>query len=149
MRAVVQRVVRGSVLVEGKNVGQIGHGMVVLLGVGREDGPDDARYLAGKIANLRIYEDEQGKMNLSLLDTGGAALVVSQFTLYGDCRQGRRPGFSGAAPAGAGRELYEVFVAEMRELGVEVATGVFQSHMQVEIINDGPVTMMLDSKKLF
>lgn len=149
MRAVVQRVVRGSVSVDGKMVGQIGPGMVVLLGVGREDGPGDARYLAGKIAGLRIYEDEQGKLNRSLLDTGGAALVVSQFTLYGDCRHGRRPGFSDAAPAEAGKELYEVFVAGMRELGVEVATGVFQSHMQVEIINDGPVTMLLDSKKLF
>lgn len=149
MRAVVQRAARGSVVVEGKAVGKIGPGVVVLLGVGREDGPEDARYLAGKIANLRVFEDDQGKLNRSMLDTGGAALVVSQFTLYGDCRQGRRPGFSDAAPAQAGRELYEVFVGELKSLGVEVATGVFQAHMQVEIINDGPVTLLLDSKKTF
>ncbi len=149
MRAVVQRVSRGSVTVEDKIVGEIGPGMAVLLGVGREDTPEDARYLAGKIANLRIYQDEHGKLNLSLLDTGGAALIVSQFTLYGDCRQGRRPGFSDAAPAETGKEMYEIFVAGMRNMGVEVATGVFQAHMQVEIINDGPVTMLLDSKKLF
>ncbi|WP_104372565.1 D-aminoacyl-tRNA deacylase [Desulfocucumis palustris] len=149
MRAVVQRAARGSVVVEGKTVGKIGAGVVVLLGVGREDGPEDARYLAGKIANLRIFEDEQGKLNRSLLDTGGAALVVSQFTLYGDCRQGRRPGFSDAAPAELGGELYEMFVGEIKSLGLEVATGVFQAHMQVEIINDGPVTLLLDSKKTF
>lgn len=145
----MQRVSRGSVAVDGKIAGEIGSGMVVLLGVGREDTPEDARYLAGKIANLRIYEDGQGKLNLSLLDTAGSALIISQFTLYGDCRQGRRPGFSEAAPAEAGKELYEIFAAAVRELGVEVATGVFQAHMQVEIINDGPVTMLLDSKKLF
>jgi D-tyrosyl-tRNA(Tyr) deacylase len=137
------------VAVGGKIVGAIGPGMVVLLGVGRGDTREDSRYLAGKIANLRIYEDEQGKLNKSLLDVGGAALIVSQFTLFGDCRQGRRPGFSDAAPADTGRELYEIFVAGMRDLGVEIATGVFQAHMQVEIINDGPVTMLLDSKKLF
>ncbi len=149
MRAVVQRAARGSVAVEGETVGKIGPGVVVLLGVGREDGPEDAHYLASKIANLRIFEDDQGKLNRSLLDIGGAALVVSQFTLYGDCRQDRRPGFTDAAPAKAGRELYEVFVDEMKGLGVEVATGVFQAHMQVEIINDGPVTLLLDSKKTF
>jgi D-tyrosyl-tRNA(Tyr) deacylase len=137
------------VAVGGKIVGAIGPGMVVLLGVGRGDTREDSRYLAGKIANLRIYEDEQGKLNQSLLDVGGSALIVSQFTLLGDCRQGRRPGFSGAAPADTGKELYEIFVAGMRDLGVETATGVFQANMQVEIINDGPVTMLLDSKKLF
>jgi len=149
LRAVVQRVVRGSVSVEGNTVGETGPGYVILLGVGRDDGPGDAAYLSGKIANLRVFEDEEGKLNRSLLDVGGSALVVSQFTLYGDCRQGRRPGFSGAAPAEAGRDLYQVFVECMREMGVEVATGVFQAHMQVEIINDGPVTLLLDSKKQF
>lgn len=149
MRAVVQRVSRGSVSVEGNTVGETGQGFVILLGVGRDDGPEDAAYLSGKIAGLRVFEDGEGKLNHSLLDVGGSALVVSQFTLYGDCRQGRRPGFSGAAPAEAGRDLYQVFVAGLQDLGVKVATGVFQAHMQVEIINDGPVTLLLDSKKQF
>jgi len=149
MRAVVQRVARGAVTVDGNTVAEIGPGIVVLLGVGREDGPEDASYLCGKIVNLRIFEDDQGKLNRSLLDVGGSALVVSQFTLYGDCRQGRRPGFSEAAPAERGKYLYEFFVAGLSELGVNVATGVFQAHMQVEIINDGPVTLLLDSKKQF
>lgn len=149
MRAVVQRVARGSVSVEGNIVGETGPGFVILLGVGRDDGPDDAAYLSGKIANLRVFEDREGKLNCSLLDVGGSVLVVSQFTLYGDCRQGRRPGFSRAAPAEAGRDLYGVFVAGMKDLGVKVATGVFQAHMRVEIINDGPVTLLLDSKKEF
>lgn len=149
MRVVVQRVVRGSVAVEGNAVGEIGHGLVILLGVGRDDGPEDVSYLCGKIVNLRIFEDREGKLNRSLLDVGGSALVVSQFTLYGDCRQGRRPGFSEAAPADLGRDLYQSFVAGMEGLGVNVVTGVFQAHMQVEIINDGPVTLLLDSKKNF
>ncbi|MFZ5646257.1 MAG: D-aminoacyl-tRNA deacylase [Bacillota bacterium] len=149
MRAVVQRVSSGAVRVGGETVGQIGRGLVILLGVGRDDGPGDVSYLCGKIANLRIFEDDEGKLNRSLLDVGGSALVVSQFTLYGDCRQGRRPGFSDAAPAQQGKELYETFVSAMGALGVQVATGVFQAHMVVEIFNDGPVTLLLDSKKQF
>ncbi len=149
MRAVVQRVARGSVDVNGETVAGIGPGMVVLLGVGRGDGPDDASYLAGRIANLRIFEDLEGKLNRSLLDVKGGALVVSQFTLYGDCRHGRRPGFSEAAPADRGRELYELFVSELAGFGVSVATGAFRSRMLVEIVNDGPITMLLDSKKQF
>ncbi|MFZ5645683.1 MAG: D-aminoacyl-tRNA deacylase [Bacillota bacterium] len=149
MRAVVQRVSRGSVKVDDKTVGEIGRGFVILLGVGRDDGPGDAAYLAGKIPNLRVFEDEEGKLNRSLTDVGGSALVVSQFTLYGDCRQGRRPGFSDAAPPEMGRELYELFVSRLKETGIGVETGVFQAHMHVEIINDGPVTLMLDSKKQF
>ncbi|MDD2444256.1 MAG: D-aminoacyl-tRNA deacylase [Desulfotomaculaceae bacterium] len=149
MRAVVQRVTRGSVTVEDRLVGATGPGLVVLLGVGNGDTRDDAVYLAGKIAGLRIFEDEQGKMNLSLLDAGGSLLVVSQFTLYGDCRKGRRPGFSGAAPPEEARGLYNVFVREMVKLGLNVATGCFREHMTVEIINDGPVTLLLDSKKNF
>ncbi|MFZ5633874.1 MAG: D-aminoacyl-tRNA deacylase [Bacillota bacterium] len=149
MRAVVQRAARGSVSAEGKTVGQIDCGLVILLGVGRDDGPEDAAYLCSKIANLRIFEDSEGKLNRSLLDVGGSALVVSQFTLYGDCRHGRRPGFSDAAAAERGRELYELFVSGMKDLGINVVTGVFQAHMMVEIINDGPVTLLLDSKKQF
>lgn len=149
MRAVVQRVSRGSVTVDGRVAGEIGRGLVILLGVGQGDMPGDSAYLASKIANLRIFEDGQGKLNLSLLDTGGAALAVSQFTLYGDCRQGRRPGFSQAAPALQGRQLYQNFIEELEKLGVKVQQGVFQAHMQVEIINDGPVTMLLDSNKDF
>lgn len=149
MRAVVQRVARGSVRVDGNLVGEIGPGLVVLLGVGRGDTVNDAGYLADKVANLRIFEDEQGKMNLSVLDTGGAVLAVSQFTLYGDCRKGRRPGFSEASPPEEARELYEIFVKELEKLGLKVATGVFREHMTVEIINDGPVTLLLDSKKNF
>lgn len=128
MRAVVQRVSRGSVSVEGNTVGETGPGFVILLGVGRDDGPEDAAYLSGKIAGLRVFEDGEGKLNRSLLDVGGCALVVSQFTLYGDCRQGRRPGFSGAAPAEAGRDLYQMFVAGLQDLGVKVATGIPGPH---------------------
>ncbi|MGB9825653.1 MAG: D-aminoacyl-tRNA deacylase [Desulfofundulus sp.] len=149
MRAVVQRVTRGSVTVGGERVSVTGPGLVVLLGVGREDGVEDARYLAQKVAGLRIFEDEQGKMNRSVLDTGGEMLVVSQFTLYGDCRQGRRPGFDRAARPEQARELYQLFVHLLREQGLKVATGVFGAHMQVEIINDGPVTLLLDSQKEF
>jgi len=149
LRAVVQRAARGSVVVEGNTVGEIGQGLVILLGVARDDGPEDVSYLCGKIVNLRIFEDQEGKLNRSLLDVEGSALVVSQFTLYGDCRQGRRPGFSEAAPADLGRFLYQTFVAAMEGFGVNVATGVFQAHMQVEIVNDGPVTLLLDSKKQF
>jgi D-tyrosyl-tRNA(Tyr) deacylase len=122
---------------------------VVLLGVGRDDGVDDARYLAQKVARLRIFEDSQGKMNRSVLEAGGEMLVVSQFTLYGDCRQGRRPGFDRAARPEQARELYEFFVSLLRNEGLVVFTGVFGASMQVEIINDGPVTLLLDSKKEF
>ncbi|MCR4442053.1 MAG: D-aminoacyl-tRNA deacylase [Peptococcaceae bacterium] len=149
MRAVVQRVRKGSVLIEDKTISEIGRGLVVLLGVGRGDREDDAVYLAEKIVNLRIFEDETGKMNLSVADTGGEILAVSQFTLYGDCRQGRRPGFTGAAPPETANTLYRLFVNELEKRGVKVGTGVFQESMLVRIENDGPVTMLLDSRKLF
>ncbi|OAT85027.1 D-aminoacyl-tRNA deacylase [Desulfotomaculum copahuensis] len=149
MRAVVQRVIRGSVTVEGRVAGAIGPGLVILLGVGQDDGPGDARYLAEKIAHLRIFEDGQGKLNRSVLEAGGEVLAVSQFTLYADCRSGRRPGFSAAAPPARARSLYDAFVRFLRETGLPVATGVFQARMQVEIVNDGPVTLLLDSQKQF
>ncbi|MCL6639504.1 MAG: D-tyrosyl-tRNA(Tyr) deacylase [Firmicutes bacterium] len=149
MRAVVQRVARGSVTVGGSVVGETGRGLVVLLGVGRGDTVDDVRYLADKVANLRVFEDKQGKMNLSLRDIGGGVLAVSQFTLYADCRKGRRPGFSGAAPPAEANALYQMFVEELEKAGVPVATGQFREHMLVEIINDGPVTLLLDSKREF
>ncbi len=149
MRAVVQRVVRGSVAVEGSKVCEIGPGLVVLLAVGRGDTAEDAGYLADKIANLRIFEDTQGKMNLSVLDTGGSLLVVSQFTLYGDCRKGRRPSFTEAALPEDALSLYNKFVQKLEALGPKVATGHFREQMLVEILNDGPVTMLLDSKKGF
>lgn len=149
MRAVLQRVTRASVNVDGRTTGEIGAGLVVLLGVGREDTQDSAIYLAEKTANLRIFPDAEGKMNRSVLDAGGAALVVSQFTLYGDARGQRRPGFTRAAPPDEANRLYEEFVRALRALGVRVETGVFQTHMQVELTNDGPVTILLDSEKLF
>jgi len=149
VRAVVQRVTAGAVGAPGRERHSIGAGLVVLLGVGQADSEDDARYLVDKILNLRIFEDQDGKMNLSLLDTGGQLLVVSQFTLYGDCRKGRRPGFSDAAPPEIAQKLYAFFVREAAAREVDVTTGYFQEHMVVEIINDGPVTLMLDSKKNF
>ncbi len=149
MRAVVQRVRRARVLAEGRVTGEIGSGMLVLLGVGRGDTAASAAYLAEKIAHLRIFDDDQGKMNRSLLDTGGAALVVSQFTLYGDARGQRRPSFIAAAPPEEGKQLYEEFLRQLRALGLRVETGVFQARMEVELINDGPVTLLLDSEKLF
>lgn len=130
-------------------VGEIGTGLMVLLGVGTDDGKVDVAYLAGKIAHLRIFEDSQGKMNLSVLDVGGSMLVVSQFTLLGDCRQGRRPGFSASARPDLAEYLYLQFVTRLKDLGIPVATGSFGAHMVVEISNDGPVTMLLDSKKTF
>jgi len=130
-------------------VGATGPGMVILLGVGEGDTGQDVEYLAEKIANLRIFEDDRGKMNLSLLDIEGEALIVSQFTLYGDCRKGRRPNFSGAAPPAKGEEYYNRFVKALRNRGVKVATGIFRAYMTVEIINDGPVTLLLDSSKQF
>jgi D-tyrosyl-tRNA(Tyr) deacylase len=147
VRAVVQRVTRASVTVDGRVAGEIGAGLLILLGVSRTDNPESAAYLAEKIANLRIFSDEAGKMNLSLIDIGGSALVVSQFTLYGDTRGGRRPSFLQAAPPEEANRLYEEFVRSMRALGVAVETGVFQAQMQVELVNDGPVTILLDSEK--
>ena len=147
MRAVIQRVTRASVRVNARVAGEIGSGLLVLLGVGRTDNSESAVYLAEKIANLRIFSDAAGKMNLSLLDMGGSALVVSQFTLYGDTRGGRRPSFIQAALPEQASRLYEEFVLSMRALGIKVETGVFQAHMQVELVNDGPVTILLDSEK--
>lgn len=149
MRAVVQRVSRARVTVEGRVTGEIGAGLMILLGVGGEDTSAVASSMAEKVANLRIFEDAQGKMNLSLLDTKGAALVVSQFTLYGDARGQRRPSFISAAPTEKAKALYEEFVAAMQELGVSVGTGIFQAMMSVELVNEGPVTILLDSDKTF
>jgi D-tyrosyl-tRNA(Tyr) deacylase len=149
MRAVVQRVKAGAVLIEEQTVGRIKEGLVVFLGVGQNDEEKDAQYLAKKIVNLRIFEDEAGKLNLSLPEIGGEILVVSQFTLYGDCRQGRRPSFTLAAPPEKANQLYQFFVERIKEEGIRVATGVFQEEMLVKIENDGPVTLLLDSEKLF
>src|SRR5579872_2892000 len=146
MKAVIQRVSRAQVTVAGEVVGRIEKGLLVLLGVASEDTQDDAISLAAKVVGLRIFEDEQGKMNRSLLEVGGAALVVSQFTLLGDCRKGRRPSFIAAARPERAVELYRGFVAEMRGQGVTVATGQFQEHMEVELVNDGPVTLILDTR---
>jgi D-tyrosyl-tRNA(Tyr) deacylase len=147
MRAVVQRVASARVLVDGQVAGEVGTGLMVLLGVTHEDTAEQAAYLAGKVAGLRIFEDGDGKMNRSVLDVAGSALVVSQFTLYGDCRKGRRPSFDAAAKPDHARALYEAFVVDLRGLGVAVSTGVFQAHMQVELVNDGPVTILLDSAR--
>ena len=149
MRAVVQRVSRARVVVQRQTTGEIGAGLVVLLAVGREDDATTAASMAAKVANLRIFGDEQGKMNRSLLETGGGALAISQFTLYGDARGQRRPSFIAAAPTEKGKELYEEFVRALRGLGLRVETGVFQTHMEVELTNDGPVTILLDSEKRF
>ena len=145
MRAVVQRVASARVLVSGQVVGEVGLGLLVLLGVTHDDTTEDAAFLAGKIAGLRIFEDADGKMNRSLADVGGSLLAVSQFTLYGDCRKGRRPSFDAAAGLDQARRLYEQFVDDLRKQGVCTATGVFQAHMQVELVNDGPVTLLLDT----
>ncbi|ATW23964.1 D-aminoacyl-tRNA deacylase [Candidatus Formimonas warabiya] len=149
MRAVVQRVKQGSVSVGGDIVGSIKQGLVVFLGVGKGDTDDDALFLAEKIANLRIFADAEDKMNLSVRDIQGAVLAISQFTLFGDCRKGRRPGFSQAAPPEEANELYEKFISFLSQMGLSVQTGIFQADMLVSIENDGPVTMLLDSKKLF
>jgi len=149
MRAVLQRVSRASVTVDARVAGEIGPGLVVLVAVGREDSAATAASMAEKIVNLRIFNDEQGKMNRSVLDTGGAILAVSQFTLYGDARGQRRPSFLQAAPPELGKVLYEEFVRALKALGVRVETGVFQAHMAVELVNDGPVTILLDSDKTF
>ncbi len=149
MRAVLQRVSRARVTVDGKVTGEIGAGLMILLGVGKQDSSAVAASLAEKVANLRIFEDSQQKMNLSLLDVKGAALVVSQFTLYGDARGQRRPSFISAAPPELARQLYEEFCEALRRLGVTVATGIFQAMMSVELVNEGPVTILLDSEKAF
>jgi D-tyrosyl-tRNA(Tyr) deacylase len=149
VRAVVQRVTRGSVTVNEEIVGSINQGLVVLLGVGKEDSEEDVRYLAEKTVNIRIFEDEAGKLNKSLLDIEGEVLAVSQFTLFGDCRKGRRPSFFEAASAENAEMLYEKYVKILRDYGVKVDTGRFQTMMMVEIYNDGPVTLLLDSKRQF
>jgi len=146
MKAVVQRVSRAKVTVAGEIVGEIGPGLLVLLGVAVGDGPEDVAFLAPKIAGLRIFEDEAGKMNRSLQETGGQMLIVSQFTLLGDCRKGRRPGFDKAARPEQADALYRTFVAAVEQQGVSVATGRFQQHMEVELLNDGPVTLIVDSR---
>ena len=149
MRAVVQRVTRASVSVNGETKGQIGKGLVVLLGVGEGDTTADGDYLADKTVNLRIFEDNEGKLNLSCLDIAGELLIVSQFTLYGDCRKGRRPSFSSAAEPRLADQLYQYYVQRIRDMGLRVATGVFREEMHVEIHNHGPVTILLDSRKDF
>lgn len=149
MRAVVQRVVKGSVTVGSQVIGAIGIGIVVLLGVGRDDSEADAVYLADKVTNLRIFEDAHNKMNLSVKDVGGGILSISQFTLYGDCCKGRRPNFLEAALPEKAQSLYEMFTMELEKTGLVVVKGCFREHMVVEIINDGPVTMLLDSSKIF
>jgi D-aminoacyl-tRNA deacylase len=149
MRVVVQRVSRGKVSVEGRVTGEIATGLMILLGVGKQDSSAVAESMAEKVANLRIFEDDAGKMNRSLLDVRGEALVVPQFTLYGDARGQRRPSFTAAAPPGQASELYEEFNAKLRTLGISVATGIFQTMMSVELVNEGPVTIILDSDKVF
>ena len=147
MRAVIQRVSKGRVTVKGRETGSIGKGFVVLLGISGDDALEDVEYLADKIVNLRVFEDSEGKMNLSIKDVGGDLLVISQFTLYGDCRKGRRPSYTDAAPPDMAEELYEEFVKECRQKDVRVETGQFQAHMEVELINDGQVTLFIHSKR--
>ena len=149
MRAVVQRVSAASVTVDGEVVGRIGRGFLVLLGIAADDTDADVIYTAQKIIGLRVFEDDAGKMNLTLADVAGAMLVVSQFTLYGDCRKGRRPSFIEAAPPELAERLYRAFVAEVKGQGIEVQTGRFQSQMAVSLVNDGPVTLLIDSRKAF
>jgi len=149
MRAVVQRVTSSAVTVDGRTVGEIGRGLMILVGVEQGDGSEDVRYLAEKCGQLRIFEDADGKMNLSVADIGGEILVVSQFTLLADCRKGRRPGFSRAALPDVADELYRKFVELLRTQNLSVATGIFQAEMQVHLVNDGPVTLLLDSRKGF
>ncbi len=149
MRVVIQRVTSARVTVDGRVTGEIGRGLVVLVGVGQADGPADVEYIAGKLREVRIFEDDQGKMNRSVTDVAGQLLVVSQFTLYGDVRKGRRPSFDQAAPPILARQLYEDLVRRLREQGSPVETGAFQAHMLVELVNDGPVTIVLDSPRIF
>lgn len=149
MRAVVQRVRSARVVVDGVTAGEIGAGLLAFIGVATDDGPADVRYTAAKIVEMRVFEDEAGKMNRALAEAGGRILAVSQFTLFGDCRRGRRPSFDRAADAATGRVLFDAVVAEMRAAGAAVETGTFQAHMLVEIENDGPVTILLDSRRDF
>lgn len=149
MRAVVQRVSSGSVSVNQKTIGSIARGVVVLLGIRSEDNAEDAAWLAEKIVHLRIFNDDQGKMNRSLADIGGEMLIVSQFTLYGDCRKGRRPGYSEAAPPEHAEPLYESFIKLVDRFSIKTASGKFQAAMEVTIVNDGPVTLLIDSEKTF
>ena len=149
MRAVVQRVSRASVQVDGQEIGEIAHGLVALLGVAEGDKVEDAEYLAQKVVELRVFEDDAGKMNRSLSDVGGSVLAISQFTLLADCRKGRRPSFTDAARPEEAQPLFEHFVAVVRSRGIPVETGRFAAHMQVELVNDGPVTLLLDSRRMF
>jgi D-aminoacyl-tRNA deacylase len=149
MRAVVQRVREAAVRIRGEEVGRIGVGLLVFLGVGRLDAVADVQVMAEKVANLRIFPDADDKMNLSIVEIGGEALVVSQFTLWGDCRKGRRPSFTGAAPPEVAKCLYEAFVQRLRDCGLVVQTGRFQEMMEVSLVNDGPVTLLLDTQKVF
>jgi D-tyrosyl-tRNA(Tyr) deacylase len=149
MRAVVQRVRRADVRVEGRTVGAIGPGLAVLLGVATGDTTDDVAYMAAKIRDLRVFPDEEGRMNRSVVESGGAVLIVSQFTLYGDCRRGRRPSFIAAAPPALADQRYQDVVAALRASGLHVETGIFQATMDVELVNDGPVTILIDSAKAF
>ena len=144
MRTVIQRVSEASVIVDGQTVSRIGAGLCIFLGVGKDDNPDKAAALADKVKNLRIFEDKLGKMNRSVLDCGGAILVVSQFTLYADCRKGNRPSFTDAAPPALAQDLYQEFANRLRAAGLSVATGQFQAHMKVTLANDGPVTLVLE-----
>jgi D-tyrosyl-tRNA(Tyr) deacylase len=145
MRACVQRVSEAHVTVDGAETGRIGRGLVVLLGIGHNDGDVEVNWLADKIIGLRVFEDAAGKMNLSLTEVAGSMLVISQFTLYGDCRRGRRPSFTDAAPPELAKRLYQSFVAAVKQAGLEVATGVFREHMLVSLVNDGPVTLWIDT----
>jgi D-tyrosyl-tRNA(Tyr) deacylase len=149
MRAVVQRVLSAGVSVDGRSLGRIGAGLLVFVGVARNDGPEDVQYIAAKVRELRIFPDGDGRMKRSIVDTGGEVLVVSQFTLVGDCRKGRRPAFDEAAPPALAEALYDDVVRQLRASGLTVGTGQFQAHMTVELVNDGPVTMLLDSRRLF
>jgi D-tyrosyl-tRNA(Tyr) deacylase len=149
MRAVVQRVRSASVTVEGALVARIGPGLLVFIGVANEDGPDDVHYIATKIRELRIFPDDHGRMNRSIVETAGSVLLVSQFTLQADCRKGRRPSLDRAAPPALAEALYADVVRSLADAGLEVATGIFQAHMDVELVNDGPVTMLLDSRRAF
>lgn len=149
MRLIIQRVKKASVTVSDQTVGSCGRGYLVLVGIGQGDTPADVLYCADKTAGLRIFEDENGKMNLSILDIGGEVLAISQFTLYGDVRKGKRPSFTDSASPETAKELYELYVDKLRETGISTQTGVFGADMQVELLNDGPVTIMIDSTKLF
>lgn len=149
MRAVIQRVKKATVKVEGQVISDISYGLLIFLGIAHDDSQADIEYMVKKIPHLRVFEDEEGKMNLSLLDTFGEALVISQFTLYGDCRKGRRPSFTDAAKPQDAISLYETFLRSLKSEGIKVKSGVFQAMMDVELLNDGPVTILLDSKKLF